>query len=357
MGINSSTLYIQADNVHNGGGGLLLRSLIQSKLASYAYLVLDSRMPLDAVSPNQGLKIVPPSIIGRILAQFWLITKLKPGNTLLCFGNLPPLFKPKCKVVLFIQNRYIISDITLNNFSLRVRLRVYVERLWFNIRCRAVNEFVVQTPSMKIALVERLSRLKLDVANKAVVKVLPFWGQRENSATKFISSEMGSVKTLDFIYPASGEPHKNHRNLIDAFILLAEEGYYPSLVLTLDEVNYSRLLEGIWLAKEKFNLKISNVGFLPHQLMSDFYRKSRYLIYPSLHESFGIPLLEAKQFGLPIVAGELDYVRDSVDPFEVFDPNSPISIARAIKRSLDLPNELAALLDADEFLSQITSSV
>jgi glycosyltransferase involved in cell wall biosynthesis len=357
MGNNSSTLYIQADNVHNGGGGLLLSSLIQSKLASYAHLVLDSRMPLNAVSPNQCLKIVSPSIISRLLVQFWLMIELKPVNTLLCFGNLPPLFKPKCKVVLFIQNRYLISDIPLNNFSLRVRFRIYVERLWFNIRCKAVDEFIVQTPSMKIALVERLSRLKLDAANKAVVRVLPFWWQQANSAAEFISSDMGSIKTLDFIYPASGEPHKNHRNLIEAFILLAKDGYYPSLVLTLDEVNYSRLLESIWLAKEKYNLKISNVGFLPHRQMSDFYRKSRYLIYPSLQESFGIPLLEAKQFGLPIVAGELDYVRDSVDPFEVFDPNSPISIARAIKRSLDLPNELATLLDADEFLSKITPPV
>jgi len=354
---NSSTLYIQADNVHNGGGGLLLSSLIQSNLASYAYLILDSRMPLNAVSPNQCLKIVPPSIISRLLVQFWLITKLKPDDTLLCFGNLPPLFKPKCKVVLFIQNRYIISDMPLNNFSLRVRLRIYVERLWFNIRCKAVHEFVVQTPSMKIALVGRLSRLKLDAANKAVVRVLPFYGQIANNATKFISSDMGGVKTLDFIYPASGEPHKNHRNLIDAFILLAEQGYYPSLALTLDEVNYFTLLESIWLAKEKYNLKISNVGFLPHSQMFDFYRKSRYLIYPSLYESFGIPLLEAKQFGLPIIAGELDYVRDSVDPFDVFNPNSPISIARAIKRSLDLPNELAGVLDADQFLSQITSSI
>lgn len=357
MSNNCSTLYIQADNVHNGGGRLLLSSLIESKFASYAYLVLDSRMPLNAVSSNQNLKIVPPSIISRLLAQFWLMTKLKSNDTLLCFGNLPPLFKVKCKVVLFIQNRYIISDIPLNNFSLRVRLRMLFERLWFNVRCQAVNEFVVQTPSMKAALVERLLRLNKGSLNKSVVRILPFLGQATKSTTKFIYSDVGYFKNFDFIYPASGELHKNHGNLIDAFILLAEEGYYPSLVLTLDQVNYSGLLQRIWLAKEKYNLKISNVGFLPHHQMPDLYRKSCYLIYPSLYESFGLPLLEAMQFDLPIVAGELDYVRDSVDPYEVFDPNSPISIARAIKRSLDLPNKLGAVLDADEFLSQITSSV
>ncbi len=357
MDIKGSTLYIQADNIHSGGGGLLLGELIQSELTQSSHFLLDARMLLSTISPNQKIKIVTPSLIGRILAQFWLMKNLRSDNTLLCFGNLPPIFKTKCKVVLFIQNRYLISDIPLNNFSLRVRLRIFFERIWFNLRCHSVNEFVVQTSSMKFTLLEHLLRIRPSVANGSVVRVLPFISKAAISESKSISSGKDTLKTFDFIYPASGEPHKNHQNLINAFVLLAQEGHYPSLILTLDEVNYSRLLEDIWLTKEKYSLKISNMGFLPHRQTSDFYRKSRYLIYPSLHESFGIPLLEAKQFGLPIVASELDYVRDSVDPFEVFDPNSPISIARAIKRTLDLPNELAALLDADEFLSQITSHV
>jgi hypothetical protein len=66
-------------------------------------------------------------------------------------------------------------------------------------------------------------------------------------------------------------------------------------------------------------------------------------------------LLEAKQAGLSIVAAELDYVRDSINPDQSFDPNSAVSIARAIKRSLGVIEEPAAVLNADEFLSKITS--
>jgi hypothetical protein len=33
-----------------------------------------------------------------------------------------------------------------------------------------------------------------------------------------------------FLYVASGEPHKNHRNLVEAWTLLAEEGIKPGLV-------------------------------------------------------------------------------------------------------------------------------
>jgi hypothetical protein len=45
-----------------------------------------------------------------------------------------------------------------------------------------------------------------------------------------------------------------------------------------------------------------------------------------------MPLIEASQAGLPVLASELDYVRDVIDPEQSFDPESAISIARAVKR-------------------------
>ena len=38
-----------------------------------------------------------------------------------------------------------------------------------------------------------------------------------------------------FIYIASGEPHKNHKNLIEAWCLLSEENIYPKLILTINK--------------------------------------------------------------------------------------------------------------------------
>jgi hypothetical protein len=63
--------------------------------------------------------------------------------------------------------------------------------------------------------------------------------------------------------------------------------------------------------------------------------------------------LEAKQIQLPIIASELDYVRDFVIPMETFDPNSSLSIARAIKRTLGIIDNPVNTLSADEFLSII----
>ena len=76
-------------------------------------------------------------------------------------------------------------------------------------------------------------------------------------------------------------------------------------------------------------------------------------IYPSTLESFGLPLLEARAAGLPIITGELDYVRDIVDPDETFDPNSPLSMARAVKRFLGRPERRLPADDAERFLERL----
>lgn len=357
MDNHTSTFFIQADNIHKGGGRSLLNALIRSKWAEHACLLLDARMPLDFVSSRQVVKIVRPTIISRFIAQFWLWRNLLPTNILLCFGNLPPLFNVKSKVVVFVQNRYIIDDMPLKHFPFKVRVRLLIERIWFKTRCHSVNEFIVQTSSMQMALRKRLLALRPGMADGVLVRVLPFMDNVTDHISNFKPINDGFTKKSDFIYPASGEPHKNHQNLIDAFILLAEEGYFPSLVLTLDEMMFPETLRSVELAKDKFNLNICNMGFLPHQDLLQLYSSIRCLVYPSLYESFGIPLLEAKQAGLSIVASELDYVRDSINPDQSFDPNSAVSIARAIKRSLGLFDEPSTVLGPDEFLLKMCSPV
>ena len=57
-----------------------------------------------------------------------------------------------------------------------------------------------------------------------------------------------------------------------------------------------------------------------------------------------------------IIAAERDYVRDIVTPVETFDPESPVSIARAVRRFLGQPESPIAVTTADEFLRRILGS-
>jgi glycosyltransferase involved in cell wall biosynthesis len=100
-------------------------------------------------------------------------------------------------------------------------------------------------------------------------------------------------------------------------------------------------------------LNVTNIGFVPPLELLGHYARSRALIFPSTCESFGRPLMEAKELGLPVLASELDYVRDLLDPAQTFDPASPLSITRAVKRFLDKPEQRPPVLNATEFLTDM----
>jgi glycosyltransferase involved in cell wall biosynthesis len=89
--------------------------------------------------------------------------------------------------------------------------------------------------------------------------------------------------------------------------------------------------------------------------MQQAYREAGALIYPSTMESLGLPLLEARAAGLPVIASERDYVRDLVVPEQTFDPESPLSIARAVKRFLNGPENPPPILGPREFMNWLRS--
>lgn len=342
--------FIHAVNVHQGGGRSLLVALV-SAVKGQVTLSVDERLTLsDPQKKNIQLKRVKPSILQRLLAERWLAKSVLKDDVVLCFGNLPPLFKLLGHTVVFMQNRYLIEDVSLNKFPFKVRLRLTVERLWLSFRLKNVDEFVVQTPTMK-------RWMEIKTRGRVPVIVSPFVADPRGFKRFPPQKKDQDDADYDFVYVASGEPHKNHHRLIDAWCLLAEEGLYPSLCLTLDEELFADLFEFIQMMRQRCHLNITNAGGLSHHAVLEMYKKSRAVIYPSKFESFGLPLIEARQAGLPVLASELDYVRDVLDPEQVFDPDSPVSIARAVKRFMGVDEKPLLLLNASQFLESLFESV
>ena len=133
---------------------------------------------------------------------------------------------------------------------------------------------------------------------------------------------------------------------------MAKNGIFPSLVLTLPKSDKSviQLVDRFVL---KYKLNIKNLYTLDQENLLKTYRKSRALIYPSFSESFGLPLSEVSYLNIPIIASELDFVRDVCDPNETFDPNSPLSISRAVERFLKIPKKINPIFTASQFLNKV----
>lgn len=341
MSTSKGRLLLYAPNVHTGGGFVLLQSVLKSWPVDFtliAWLDIRARSRLELPKDAQ-VEWVSPSFGSRLKSEFTLAKLASTDDQILCFHGLPPLMRNKARVLIFQQNRNYLGMLPLETFSWRTRQRLRFEQTLarkFRERC---SGYWVQTPSMA-------RDLKNWYGEKPVsIRVLPF----SQSIAQMSCDEEAQ---WDFLYVADGEAHKNHRRLVEAWVILANEGFKPSLALTLSSRD-ALLLAWVQQQIEMHGLKISNLGQMPHDELISIYGQSKALIFPSLSESFGLPLIEARQTGLPIVASELDFVRDVCEPVQSFDPNSATSIARAVRRFIGKADLPLNPVGAAEFLSAL----
>jgi len=333
-------LVIHAPNVHGGGGAVLLKMLLSVLVDIPCVLQVDSRFVLPENCPTSIEVIrVKPSLLQRFVAERRLRKFSKTANAVLCFGNLPPLFKLHKDAVVFLQSRYSLGA-PLSLLTFKLQLRIKLERLWLRWCYKNAAQYWVQTETMRqMALGTFLKNCE--------IRVKPFFDRQLPKKTDAVSKKPSGV--FRFIYPASNEGHKNHLHLVKAWVLLAEVGHYPELQLTLDAKQES-LLRAI-VERKKLNIKF--LGSLAHQELLYIYQSVDALIFPSLFESYGLPLLEAASVDLPIIASERDYVRDLVEPNQTFDPLSEVSIMRSVMRFMQQKISRAEILSPQVFIKQL----
>ena len=200
---------------------------------------------------------------------------------------------------------------------------------------------------------QRITRNQQQISQEPFLDLPQFVRQvHGRSAMLGHGQRIGSQPEWDFVYVADGEAHKNHRTLLAAWQLLAKEGLRPSLALTLSSRDSALKCE-IANTSQLRDLQVHDLGQLPREQVMALYANARAMIFPSKSESLGLPLVEATHVGLPILAPEMDYVRDVCVPVQTFDPDSPVSIARAVKRFLGRPEPCVALRTPAEFWREL----
>ena len=63
----------------------------------------------------------------------------------------------------------------------------------------------------------------------------------------------------------------------------------------------------------------------------EIYQASRALVFPSLIESMGLPLIEANMFGIKVLSSDLPYSHEILNPPIVFDPYETKEIAKTME--------------------------
>lgn len=132
-------------------------------------------------------------------------------------------------------------------------------------------------------------------------------------------------------YPAQTWPHKNHERLLRAVLTAsAEIGEPLHLVCSGAENDHTatvrRAAEGLGIAA-----RIHFCGFASPLEIRSLYRLSRAVVFPSLFEGWGFPILEAFASGVPVAASAVTSIPEMAgDGALLFDPTRTDEIAAAI---------------------------
>ncbi|MDX1384297.1 MAG: glycosyltransferase [Thermoanaerobaculia bacterium] len=136
-------------------------------------------------------------------------------------------------------------------------------------------------------------------------------------------------------YPANNWPHKNHRGLFTALALFREHDLeVPSLVLTGAEVEGAPPLDAA-VAACGLEGDVVRLGHVPGEDLPALYDGATALVYPSLFEGFGMPLIEAMQCGCPVVCSRATSLPEVGGEAAVyFDPRRPEDIFARLREVL-----------------------
>lgn len=146
-------------------------------------------------------------------------------------------------------------------------------------------------------------------------------------------------------YLGNTDPKKNVAGVLKALSILKKKGKLKTKLLMLD-------IDRNFLQQQLNNIAdpgliedLEFCGYVPNQDLPAIYSQADMFLYPSLRESFGIPILEAMACGVAVITSNTSSMPEiALDSAEYCNPFDAESIADAIdifQENIELKNKLA----------------
>ncbi|MGM0565403.1 MAG: glycosyltransferase family 4 protein [Bacteroidota bacterium] len=127
------------------------------------------------------------------------------------------------------------------------------------------------------------------------------------------------------------DPKKNTEGVLKAFAAYVDKADNPLTLVMLDYEEYAlnQLLSA--MGKESLREHIFLPGYIVNTDLPAIYAMATIFLYPSLRESFGIPMLEAMACGTPVITSNRASMPEvSGGKAKIVDPYQPAEITEAI---------------------------
>jgi glycosyltransferase involved in cell wall biosynthesis len=208
---------------------------------------------------------------------------------------------------LFFRSDILTADAVLTNSSgTAERIRTMIEaKVSGVVRPSVTSRFHLLEPTSEIEIPEKLSRL--------------------------------GVRHPYLLSVATAEPRKNLGVVLQAFIDLKRSGGLTNhqLVLVGPTGWKNQALKKKVDEARAYNLVLA--GYVPDELMPALYAASDALVFPSLYEGFGMPVLEARTCGARVVTTDIPELREAGDQHVIYVQPTVDGVKAGITKAVSSP--------------------
>ena len=338
-------------SIHNGGGMTYL-SIMHYEIDKKNNLIFLDFRAKTKVKPFKNAKIIyfkkslfrnlfvfKERLKYTLLFRDYLKKKNKKSQIKEFYLNgIPPFYRFSIstnKVYILCQNKNLFNYINYLDKKLFFKISFIIYHLLhsalINAFLKSSDTMIVQTKSMKKNISSLKPKNKIEIQSNYWKKLkLGSYSDHvikntSNETNKFLIQQIKDLSKTNkiYFYPSSFDPHKNHKRLFKAFNELKNVSTKDiKLIVSIDKYKVP--------LPYRNNELIFFIGNQPIFLINQLYKIADFLIFPSLNESLGLPLIEASLYKLPIIASNLDYVFDVCKPLSTFDPLSEEDIYQKI---------------------------
>lgn len=355
--IDATSLLRKPDGVGRYASSVTRALLEIDKDNSYRALAFADDRPKHKAIPSSELKYeylpIPRQVynqwfkrVGQVSVNRWL--KKQPDMVIYPnFVNFPKIKGAKSILVVH-DLAYLEVPETLTKRKLG-KLEKVVPKSFVRPNLHYLEKFVPRALEQASAVVAVSEETRDALAaqygmNVSDITVIPnavderFFARRTAEEIQSVKNKYGLPD--DFIlFLGTIEPRKNLMNLLEGYAGLPAKlrEKYPLVLAGNKGWNSQDIDARIHELLSEGN-SILTTGFVEDEDLPALFKSANLLLWPSIHEGFGLPILEAMAAGTPVVTSDLAPMNRLAEDAALFvTPDKPATITSSAKRVLESP--------------------
>lgn len=304
---------VHALGARTGGAATHLLGLVEA-LGKHApqhdFLFLTHKdVQLAANAPNTKVRVISKRICDSFLRRTFFdwfsapkICKEERIDVVITLTNFGPIWNVPPRLV-FQRNPLYFSAGRYHRINpIGARIRIFLQTLLAYLNL--ITADTVVTPSD--AMAEKIRRLPFS-ARKRIAVLLHAMNPTNVARNEGANTRKGGDDPLILFFPAHLAAHKGLDTLLRSLEKLKKAGLNFNLYVPFDPQDSHPIAHWFWAIARTLGMQshVIPLGQLTRTQMLSWMRDCDVVVYPTLCESFGFPLLESMAVGAAIVATDL----------------------------------------------------